>query len=167
MDDIEAGAKKSVNRHDHTLIYSGCIFVIAGWGTAEINYRSEHKKSKKLNRNVLLLKQKAEKLESVVEHSTAQYNELNQAYDYAKQRGDKQSVIEAENARFKEENIRYHEAIAWIEKKLGSREYSNNALARVIKTHLDQAFPSAKMQEQQQTDESKEVFQRIKKTMGE
>jgi len=149
------------------LFILAAIFVIAGWGTAEMNYRSEHKKLQKLNRNVLLLKQKAEKLESVVEHSTTQYNELSQAYDYAKQRGDKQNVIEAENARFKEENIRYHEAIAWIEKKLKSREYTNNALARVIKTHLEHAFPSAKMQEQKQVDESKEVFHRIKKTMGE
>lgn len=149
------------------LFILAAIFVVAGWGTAEMNYRSEHKKLKKLNRNVLLLKQKAEKLESVVEHSNAQYNELNQAYDYAKQRSDKQSTLEAENTHFKEENIRYQEAISWIEKKLKSREYTNNALARVIKTHLEHAFPSVKMQEQKQVDESKEVFNRIKKTMGE
>jgi len=149
------------------LFILAAIFVIAGWGTAEMNYRSERKKLKKLSRNVLLLKQKTEKLESLVEHQNMQYNELNQAYDYAKQRSDKQSIMEAENSRFKEENIRYHKVIDWIEKKLKSREYTNNALARTIKTHLEQAFPSAKMQEQQQTDDSKEVFHRIKKTMGE
>ena len=147
------------------LFILAAIFVIAGWGTAEINYRSEHKKAKKLNRNVLLLKQKAEKLESVVEHTNAQYNELNEAYDYAKQRGDKQGALEAENEKLKEENMRYQDAIAWVEKKIKSREYTNNALARVIKSHLEHAFPSTQMQEQQQLDNSKEVFQRIKKTM--
>lgn len=149
------------------LFILGAIFIIAGWGTAEMNYRTEKKKARKLHRTNLLLKQKSEKLESVIEHTNVQYDELNNAYEYAKQRADKQSRLEAENNNLKNENVTYNEAINWIETKTRSREYTNNALARVIKTHLEHAFPSEQKIEEQQVADSKEVFQRIKKTMGE
>lgn len=149
------------------LFILAAIFVIAGWGTAEMNYRTEKKKAEKIHRLNLLLKQKSEKLESVVEHNSVQLDELNQAYNYAKQRAEKQNTMETENNNLREENAIYNEAIKWVEKKIRSREYTNNALARVIKSHLEHVFPSDQRKEELQVKESKEVFQRIKKTMGE
>jgi hypothetical protein len=148
------------------LFILAAFFVVAGWGTAEMNYRTERKKAEKLHRVNLLLKQKSEKLESVVEHTNHQYEELSTAYDYAKQRADKHSVLEAENNNLRAENATFNEAIKWIEKKTRSREYTNNALARVIKTHLEHAFPTDQRKEEQQIEESKETFQRIKNSMG-
>jgi hypothetical protein len=167
VNDIKTGAKQTEMAMVTLLLILAAIFVIAGWGTAEMNYRTERTKANKLQRTNLLLKQKAEKLESVVEHTSAQYEELNTAYEYSKQRSTKQAITEAENEDLKVSVAHYQDAIAWVEKKIRSREYTNNALARVIKSHLEHAFPSQELQEQRQLAESKETFQRIKKTMGE
>lgn len=142
------------------------IFILAGWGTAEMNYRTEKKMASKYKRTSLLYKQKSEKLESIIEHKDVQYNELNDAYEYSRVSSEKQRQIKADNEALQKNLNRHMDTIAWLDKKVRSREYTGNSLARVIKTHLDNAFPSAELQERQQMAESKEVFQRIKKTMG-
>ncbi|MDH5545846.1 MAG: hypothetical protein OEZ43_09650 [Gammaproteobacteria bacterium] len=142
------------------------LFIIAGWVTAELNFRTEKKSGEKNNRQLLTLRQKTEKQESIIEHLNAQLAELNEAYEYSKRLSDKARVFEAEAKKLKEDNERYSTSLAWLDKKVRSKEYSGNSLARVIKAHLDHAFPNSEAQEQKQIEESKDTFRRIKKTMG-
>lgn len=142
------------------------IFILAGWGTAEMNYRTEKKKAAKYKRSTLVYKQKSEKLESLVEHREVEYNELNDAYQYARVNSEKQRQTTAMNETLQKDLTRYQDVFAWLDKKVRSREYTGNSLAKVIKTHLESAFPSEELMAQQQNADSKETFQRIKKSMG-